>query len=70
MRCFLTGNEWKKVRYFEVTLRETSRFTTICQNEDKLNGAHGPVMRKVMHDCLSRDTMTLMDVENGVFIRK
>ena len=44
-------------------LRETSRLTTIFQNEDKFNGACGPEIRKVLHDSLSRDTMILIDVE-------
>ena len=44
-------------------LRETSRLTKILQNEDKLNGVHGPVIRKALHDSLSRDAMTLIAVE-------
>ena len=60
---FLTEEDWKKVREFEGTLRETSRLTAICQNEDKLNGACGLVMRKALHDILSRDTMALIYVE-------
>ena len=46
----LTEDEWKSVREFEATLMETSRLTTIYQNEDKLNGACGPLMRKALHD--------------------
>ena len=45
-RSFLMEDEWKSVREFEATLKETSRLTSICQNEQKLNAAHGPVMRK------------------------
>ena len=29
----------------------------------KSNGAHGPAMRKALHDSLSRDTVVSMDVE-------
>ena len=44
-------------------LRETSPLTTIFQNEEKLNGACGPAMIKPLHDSLSRDTMSLINVE-------
>ena len=37
--------------------RDASRLTDACQNEEKLNGAYGPVMRKSLHDRLSRGTM-------------
>ena len=63
-RSFLTEDEWKLIRLFEATLRETSRLTTICQNEDKLNTTCRPVMRKASHDGLNRKTMTLIDVED------
>ena len=62
-RYFLTEAEWKTVRDFEGALRETSRLTTICQNEDKLNGVRGPGMRKALHDIFSRVTVTLTDAE-------
>ena len=42
---FLTPDEWKSVLEFEAMLRETSRLTTIFQNEEKLNSAYGPVVR-------------------------
>ena len=35
----------------------------ICQNEEKMNGACRPLMRKELHDSLPRCTMTLVDVE-------
>ena len=57
---FMTDDEWKATREFEGALRETSRLTTMCQNEDKLNSAHGPVMRKVLDDGLSCETMKVM----------
>ena len=38
--------------------------TTICQNEDKLNAACGPVMWKALHDGLTRKAMTLRDVKD------
>ena len=38
--------------------------TTICQDEEKLNAACGPAMRKAFHDSLSRDAMPLIDVED------
>ena len=49
---------------FEAVLRETSRLTTMCQNEEKLNSAYGPVMRGCLHDRLSSNTMMCMDVDN------
>ena len=61
---FLTVGEWKSVLEFEAALRETSCLTTTCQNEEKLNSACGPVMRGHMHDHLSSDTMTCIDVDN------
>ena len=60
---FLTGDDWMTVREFEGFLRETSRLTKICQNEEKLNGACGPVMRKYLHDGLLRATMLLINNE-------
>ena len=61
---FLTEEEWKHVMEFEAALRETSHLTTICQNEEKLNSACGPVMRGRTHDRLSSNTMMCMDVDN------
>ena len=57
----MTGDEWKATREFEGALRETSRLTTVCQNEEKLNSAHGLAMHKALHDTLSRDCMALMN---------
>ena len=57
MTEFLTEDDWRTVREFESILRETSRLTKICQNEEKLNRACGPVMRKYLRDSLSRATM-------------
>ena len=45
-------------------LMETSSLTTICQNEEKLNAACGPVTRKTMHDSSSRDAIASKDVED------
>ena len=36
----------------------------ICQNEEKLNSARGPVTHKVMHDSLSRVTACLVGVDD------
>ena len=63
-RDVLAENEWKTVREFEGTLRETSRLATMCQNEDNLNDACGLEMIKALCDSLDRDTMKLIDVEN------
>ena len=63
LKRFLTDEDWMTVRDFEVMLRETSRLTKICQNEDKLNGACGPVIRNLLHDILCRGTMLLIDAE-------
>ena len=61
---FLSEDEWKTTWEFEGMLRETSLLTTNFQNEEKLNAAHGPVMRKALHDSLSKDTMDLVDAED------
>ena len=61
---FLSEDEWKATREFEGVLRETSRLTTTCQNEEKLNSACGPLMRKALHDSLSRDDMALIDIDD------
>ena len=45
-------------------LREVSRSTTICQNEDKCNAARGLAVRKESHGSLSRGTIDLVDVED------
>ena len=44
-------------------LRETSRLTTVCQNEDKINSARGPVMREALCDRLSKDSVALTNVD-------
>ena len=59
----LTEEDWRTIRHFESVLRETSRLNKICQNEKKLNEAYGPVMRKSLHDSLSRATMLLINAE-------
>ena len=41
---FLTEDDWRTVSEFEAILRDTSRLTLVCQNEEKLNAAHGPVI--------------------------
>ena len=60
----MSEDEWKAIREFEGVLRESSRLTAICQNEEKLNSACGPVMRKALHDSSSRDAMSLIDVDD------
>ena len=60
---FLTEEEWKTVRKFEAILRETFRLTAACQSEEKLNGAYGPVMRKYLHDNLSRGNMCVINTD-------
>ena len=61
---FLTLDEWKSVLEFEAALREASRLTTTCQNEEKLNSACGPVIRGCKHDRLSSDAMMCADVDD------
>ena len=61
---FLSEEEWKTTRDFKSVLRETSRLASICQNEEKLNSGHGPVMRKALHDILSRDTTSLIVIDD------
>ena len=36
----------------------------MCQNEEKLNSAHGPAMLKALHDSSSRDSVFLIDVDD------
>ena len=63
MPAFLANDDWRNIREFESILCETSRLTKISQNEEKVNGACGPVMRKSLHDSLSRATMLLINTE-------
>ena len=57
----LTQEEWKSSGEFEaIILSDTSKLTTIFQNEDKLNGAHGPILRKVLHDGFSCGTVKVV----------
>ena len=60
---FVTEEDWRTVREFEGNLHKKSRWTKVCQNEEKLNGVCGPVMRKYLCDILSRSTMLLMNTE-------
>ena len=53
MKYFLMEEEWKSAAKIEDFLRNTSTLTRICQNEEKFNAAHVPVMRKTTHDGLS-----------------
>ena len=39
MPLFLTEDDCKTVGGFEAIIRDTSRLTTVCQSEEKLNGA-------------------------------
>ena len=45
---------------FEEILNDISKLTKKYQNEEKLNCVHGPVMRKVLDDGLSCETMKVM----------
>ena len=45
-------------------LRETSRLTKTCQNEDKLNSAHGLAIDKALNNNLLRDAMSLVDIDD------
>ena len=60
----MSEKEWKTTREFEGVLREKSRVETIYQNEEKLNPARTPAMRKAMHDSLPRDAMSMKDFDN------
>ena len=61
---FPSEDEWKDTREFEGVLRETSRLTKMSQNEGELNSVRRPAMRKALHDSLSRDDMSLADVDD------
>ena len=58
---FLVEDKWKTVGVFEAILRDTSRLTAVFQDDEKLNGACGPVMQKSLHDRLSRVTMRMIN---------
>ena len=60
MPPFLT-EEWKTVGEFEAILRDASRLTTIFQNEERMNGAHGHVMGIFFNDSLSGRTMCMIN---------
>ena len=49
VRPFLTQEEWKSSGEFEAIINDASKMTKICQNEEKLNVACGPVIRKVLY---------------------
>ena len=63
MPQFLAENDWRTVGEFEAILRDTLRLNLVYQNEENLNGTHGPAMRKSLHDSLSRETMQLINAE-------
>ena len=61
---FLTEAEWRTVGGFEAILRDISRLTTVCKNEDELNGSCGLVMSKFMHGSLSSATMKVINYDS------
>ena len=61
---FLTQEEWNSSGEFEAILNCTSKLTIIFQNEEKLNGEWGPVIRKLLHDGLSFETMKLENADD------
>ena len=61
---FLMVDEWKSVLEIEAVLKETSRLTTIYQNEEKLYSAFGPAMRGRAHDRWPSDAIACVDVDN------
>ena len=60
---FLTEDEWKTEGEFEAILRDESQLTSVCQKEEKSNGAHGPVVRKSLHDRLCMVTMSTINTD-------
>ena len=63
MPPFFTDDDWRTVSEFEAILRYTSQLILVCQNEEKLNVSHGPVMQKSLHDSLLKETMELISTE-------
>ena len=55
--------EWKAAAKIEDVLYSTSRLTTICQHEQKLNTAHGPFMIKITNDYSSSGSLEEIDVD-------
>ena len=58
---FLMEEKWKYAAEIEDVQHNTSRLTSIFQNEEKLNGACGPVMRKTLHDGFSCGSINVAD---------
>ena len=59
----LAQKEWNSSGEFESIINDTSKLIRIYQNEEKLNGACGPVMRKVLYDGLSCGTIKVVNTE-------
>ena len=49
----MTEEEYNTMWDFEEILRDASFLTAVCQNEDKLNGAYGPVVCESLYYSLS-----------------
>ena len=64
MDPFLSEEEWKITREFERALGETFRLSTTYQNAEKLNSPRVLAMRKTSNEILSRDVMSLADVDD------
>ena len=49
---------------FEDALNDTYKLTIFFQNKEKLNGEHGPLMRKLIYDGLSCGTMKVVNTDD------
>ena len=64
----LTEDDWKFCCEVGAVLNISKDVSTLAQNEKHLNAAFGPVMRKVMHQKLKKETVMMIDV--GAWIKQ
>ena len=58
----LIEDYWKFCYKVEAVLNISIDVSTLVQNEKHLNASFGPVMRKVIHQNLKKETVMMMDV--------
>ena len=64
INTWLTEDDWRFCTEMEAILRASTTMSTLSQNEKKLISAFAPVMRKNLHDALTKKTMDIIDVKN------
>ena len=58
----LTEEDWKFCTEVEEVSNTSKDVGTLAQNENYLNAAFGPIMHKVMHQKLKKETVMIVDV--------